>query len=109
MRGFTLVEALIAVVITFLIAIAIAGMVTTFVAHIPHRLLLTCLTEAAKSGIEACEAGVVINSVSCGGYNITVNIQGDCNPPPNTCSDIVSTAIFDSLSVSFSGKVCNFP
>ena len=107
-KGFTLIEALIAILITTLIVISIAGLITVFGAKTTNRILLTCLVEGATSGIEACKGGEVIDQITCGGYTVSLNISGNCQPSPGTCSDITVTASVDENTFSLTDKVCNF-
>ena len=106
--GFTLVEALVAVVLTFILATGILGMLYTFLNQIPHRMLITCLVEGAASGVSACRMGVALNSLSCGSYSISVSIQGSCSPPIGTCSTVTVTASAQDKSFSLRDTVCNF-
>lgn len=107
-HGFTLVEALVAVVITFILAIGILGMLNMFIIQLPNRALLTCLIEAASSGVSACRVGLVLDSVSCGSYNVSISIQGNCQPPTGECSNITVTAVAEGRSFSLRDTVCNF-
>lgn len=109
MRGFTLVEALIALIISFLIIIGIAGLLTSFGLFTKDRALYTCLLEAASSGIEACRAGVSINSINCGGYTVNIrSIAGSCNPARGQCSDVTVTASYAGHSSTLTDTVCNW-
>ena len=107
-KGFTLIEALIAILITTLIVIGVAGLITVFGTKTADRILLSCLVEGATSGIEACKEGEVINQITCGGFTINISISGNCQPPANTCSDIISTASANGKTFSLTDKVCNF-
>ncbi len=106
--GFTIIEALIAILITSFIAISIAALITSFGLKTADRILLSCLVEGAASGIEACRGGQTINQITCGGLTVNISITGDCQPAPNTCSNINATASAKGKSLSLTDKVCNF-
>ncbi len=106
--GFTIVEALIAIVIVSIIAVSIAALITSFGSKTSDRILLSCLVEGAASGIEACRGGETINQITCGGLTVDISITGNCQPAPNTCSDVIVTATAKGKSVSLSDKICNF-
>ncbi len=106
--GFTIIEALIAILIVSIIAISIAGLISSFGLETSNRILLSCLMQGADSGIEACRSGDYISNITCGGILVNIQITGNCTPPPNTCSDIIVTATAKGKSVSLSDKICNF-
>jgi prepilin-type N-terminal cleavage/methylation domain-containing protein len=107
-KGFTLIEALIAILITAILAVIIAGLLTSFAFKTSDRVILSCLVEGASSGISACKGGNSINSINCGGYTVQIEINGNCPPAPGTCSEITATAKVKGLSFSLTDKVCNF-
>ncbi len=107
-KGFTLIEALIAILITTLIVMSMAGLITVLGTKTSDRILLSCLIEGASSGIEACKGGEVINQITCGGFTINISINGNCQPPINTCSNVTSTASAGGKTFSLTDKVCNF-
>lgn len=108
-KGFSLVEALVAIAIAFFIVTGIAGMLTMFAVHSKRSIDLTCLVNAAASGIEACRGGVVINNYNCNGLNISLTITGNCNPTSNQCSQITVNATYGGRTFSLKESVCNFP
>lgn len=107
-RGFSLIEALIAVAITFFIATSIAGMLTMFGVHSKRGIDLTCLVNAAASGIEACRGGQVISTYNCGGVNINLSLVGSCTPANNQCSQVTVTASGGGRQFSLTDFVCNY-
>ena len=107
-KGFTIIEALIAILITSFIAISIAALITIFGTKIADRILLSCLVEGATSGIEACRGGQIINQITCAGLTINISINGNCQPAINTCSDITVTASAKGKNFNLTDKVCNF-
>ena len=107
-KAFSLIEALIALVIVSVVVLSIVGLIEIFIKQLPDRVLLTCLVESASSAVKACENGIVLNSVQCASYNVSITINGNCNPPQNTCSNIVVTASADDKSFTLNGVACNF-
>ncbi|MEM4675801.1 MAG: hypothetical protein QXM12_05865 [Nitrososphaerota archaeon] len=92
MKGFTLVEGLVAVLITFIIAVGIAGLLTFFGLYNRQNIDITCTVQAVSSAIEACRGGAPRTNFACGGRNITVALNGNCNPPQGQCSQITASA-----------------
>ena len=107
-KGFTLIEALIAVLLAFIIAIGVASLIGFFQSHLIDRTKMSCLIEGANSGLEACRAGQVISSITCGSLTVGITIQGSCSPPSNTCNDITATASLNGNTFSLTDAVCNF-
>jgi len=106
--GFTIIEALIGMLIIFLVALGTTKIITSFGIHIKKRIILSCLVQAANSAIEACKAGEVINSIECGRILIDIDVNGNCNPSNNTCNEVTATAKYSKFSFSLSNIVCNF-
>ena len=105
-KGFSLVEALVAVIITFIVVLGIATMLGFFPNYVKDRTELSCLVEAASSGISACRAGIVINSVECGPYRINVTVEGSCTPAKGTCGEITATAELGGRTFTLRDVVC---
>lgn len=103
MKGFTLIEGLVAVFITFVVAVSIAGLLTYFGIYNRKNIDLSCNIMAVSSAIEACRGGVVRTSFSCGGRNITVSFSGNCNPPQGQCSQVTASA----GNLTLTDVVCN--
>jgi len=107
LKGFTLIEALIAILISAILTAIIAGGITAFSSKNQDRLLKTCLIEGAQSALHACKAGNVMNSYQCGKYNINITISGNCNPPSG-CNNVTVRAEAQGQSFEFYDTVCNF-
>ena len=113
MRGFTLVEGLIAIFLTFMIALFIAGMLTSFSTYNRDNFLHTCLVQAAASAIEACRGGVNIDEpVDCTIGNRVVRVvvriaEGNCNVQ-NDCVEVTARASAEGREFELSDVVCNF-
>ncbi len=104
--GFSLIEALVAVLISMIVVIGIATMLGFFPIYVRDRTELSCLVEAANSGINACRAGIVINSIECGSMNVNITIEGSCTPPKGECNEIRATATLGERSFSLRDVVC---
>ncbi len=107
-RGFTLIEALIAIVLAFFIVIGVANVVGFFPSSTADRLEMSCLVEGAVSGVEACRAGQVINSIQCGGFTVNIDVNGSCAPSAGSCNEVTVTATLNGRSFSLKDTVCNF-
>jgi len=107
LKGFTLIEALIAILISAILTAIFAGGVTAFSSKNQDRLLMTCLIEGAQSAIHACRAGNVMNSYQCGKYNINITINGNCNPPSG-CNNVTVRAEAQGIYFELKDMVCNF-
>lgn len=116
--GFSLLEALMSVLLVAILVIGVTGMITAFSKFTRDDLLGTCLVQAASSGIEAKRANPTISSIQvrCGGYNINVTITGSppSTPPPmgsgqSACAQVTSTATASGRSMVLRDLVCNFP
>lgn len=107
MKGFSLVEGLIAVLMTFFIAVGIAGLLTYFGIYARRNVDLTCLINAASSAIEACRGGTTQTQFICGGRTITVGISCPTNLGNNQCQTVTTTASDGNRSFSLSDVVCN--
>ncbi|MEJ5339480.1 MAG: hypothetical protein WHS43_07485 [Aquificaceae bacterium] len=108
MRGFTLVEGLVAVLITFIVAVGIAGLLTFFGIYNRQNILQTCLVQAASSAIEACRGGNAVGNIQCNRFNVSISVSGSCNPRINSCSTVTATASAEGRSFSLTDIVCRF-
>lgn len=104
LSGITLVEALIAIAITAIIAIGTAGLLTYFGIYTRKNIDMSCIVWAVSSTIEACRGGERRTKYYCSGAEIEVNLQGNCKPSSGTCSDIIAS--FKGFTLK--DKVCNF-
>ncbi|MCX8070310.1 MAG: hypothetical protein N2738_07380 [Thermodesulfovibrionales bacterium] len=115
MDGFSLIEGLIAVFFTMIIAISVAGMITNFALFTSKDNILTCLVQGASSGIEFKRANPSSTSmqIQCGTRTVNVSMTG--NPPANApqigsgqsaCAEIVSTATIGSNQKTLKDWVC---
>ncbi|RKX62362.1 MAG: hypothetical protein DRP34_04290 [Thermodesulfobacteriota bacterium] len=114
-KSFTLIEALIAILLVSLIVISISSLITGSVFLTRKRIIYECLVNAANSAIEACRGGKNISSFNCGGLNIDININIDCSSitvPGNTwdvnCEDITVTARYGNTTHTLRDMVCKF-
>lgn len=107
-QGFTLVEAVITVLLVFILVIGVVTLITAFGKYNADRILLTCLVEGASSGLEACRAKETITTIQCGSYTVNISLTGSCSPAKNSCNDIIARATIGNRSFSLQDKVCNF-
>jgi len=109
LKAFTLVEALITILIVTFLALFIMNSVLLFPLLMRKDIVNFCIQQAAASGIEYVRAnpsqvGTQIN-VRCKGIEITVEITG--NVPQGGCGQVTATATYNSQSFSLSDNVCN--
>ncbi len=118
-RGFSMMEAVIAVALVVILSLSCAGMVSFFAKYTRQDTINSCLLHAASSGIEAKRADVSVQSlsVSCGGYTakVTVTSSGELpSEPPamgegiSACAQIVSTATIESKTKTLNDMICHF-
>lgn len=108
MRGFVLIEGLISVAITVLMALGVAGLLTYFMLYNRSNVEMTCLINAANSAVEACRGGFTLSNFNCGGRNITVNLTGNCTGIGNNqCQTITAVASDGVRNLRLQDVVCN--
>ena len=113
MRGFTLVEGLIAMFFTFMIALFVAGMLTFFGIYNRDNFLRTCLVQAAGSAIEACRGGAPVpKNMNCTigdrTVEVSVSMKAVCNVINDYCEEVTAIARAEGKEFSLSDVVCNF-
>lgn len=111
-NGFSLIEALIAIVI---LATAIAGLVSlqaSFAKGTVDRTVINSLIDAASSALTQCQADKTTASSLSYTYedNIIVNVTLDksCNVTIDECSQITATSSARGKTFKLSTFVCNF-
>lgn len=110
-KGFSLIEALIAIAI---ISIALLGLVATqgtFATQTVDRTLQNSLIDAASSALTHCQN---VNTSPPASYTyengLVVNIAliGSCSVALNTCNSVTATATARDKSFAMTTQVCNF-
>ncbi len=116
--GFTLIEGLVAVLITTIIAVIVAGMITNFALFTAKDTVFTCLVQGATSGIESKRANPNTNSmqIQCGNHTVNIVMSGTppASPPAigsgqSACVEIVSTASIGTNTKVLRDLVCTLP
>jgi prepilin-type N-terminal cleavage/methylation domain-containing protein len=109
-KGFSLIEALIAIAI---LAIAITGLVAMqgkFAEQSADRVLLNSLIDAASSALTHCQ-NVQTTPPSSYTYEnnliVSVRLNGNCYPADNTCNEVTATASAKNKSFQIKTIVCN--
>ena len=110
-KGFTFIEALMAVIIlTFIAAAALTSIIILLSAY-RKDIVSYCLQQAVYSALEYKRANPTSSETSltytCKGLNINVQIQGN-TPQPNRCVQITATASYGVRTFSASDVICNF-
>jgi len=115
LKGFTLIEALIAILLISLVIVGVSSLITGSVFSTRKRIIYECLINAANSAIEACRGGRNISSFNCGSLNISININTDCSSitiPSNTwdanCEDVTVTTRYGNNTHILRDMVCKF-
>jgi len=114
-KGFTLVEALIAILILSLIIIGVTNLITGSVSSTRDRIIMECLVNAANSAIEACRAGIDLNRYQCGDLNINLEKNETCaniTPPSSfwdaNCKEVRVTATYGNYQHRLTDLICRF-
>jgi len=114
-KGFTLVEALIAILILSLIIIGVANLITGSVGSTRDRIIMECLVNAANSAVEACRGGINLSNFQCGGINVHITLSRDCSiltVPTQTwdanCEEIRVTTSYGGRQHVLTDLVCRF-
>lgn len=111
--GFTIIEAMIAVVILAVGIVGVITMVGVFSKDTVDRTLYNSLLDAASSGLTLC--GAVSSTTSPLTYTyennlvVTVTLSGgSCSPSANACNTITATANAKGKNVVLTTLVCNY-
>lgn len=114
-QGFTLIEALISILILALIITGITNLITFSVRSTRERTIMECLVNAANSAIEACRSGTNLRSFECGGINIQLTINKNCSSitsPSNVwsanCEEVTVNAKYNNYQHKLTDLVCKF-
>lgn len=111
-RGFTLIEALIAMVILTIGIVSVISMQATFARGTVDRTVLNALIDSAASALNRCQidnATPASLSYTHEGRTINVSITGSCNPASDTCNAVSATATHSTgKTFTISTMVCNF-
>ena len=110
-KGFSLVEALISVMIVTFIVFSVLNSVTLFSIITRNDIINFCLRQAANSASEFKRANPTnpVNNFtfSCKDMHINVRVYGGV-PPPNRCIDVTIVAMYRSHFYRLRDKICNF-
>ncbi len=110
-KGFSLIEALISVMIVTFIVLFVLNSVTLFPILVKKDLINFCLRQAANSAVEFKRANPTSPTndftFTCRGMSINVTVNGRI-PPPDDCTDITVTAAYRTFTYQIEDKICNF-
>lgn len=110
-KGLSIVESLVTVFITFIVALFVAGMITSFGLHTKTDKALLCLEQALETALQAKKANPTIDSytVNCGSWTINVSVSGSPpTTPPPYCAQITAQASLEGKSMTMVDMACNF-
>lgn len=109
-KGFSLIEALIAVAIVSIALIGLAGMQGLFATQTVDRTVQNSLVDAASSALTHCQN---VNTTPTSPYiyeqglEVNVTLSGSCNPATDSCNNVIATASARGKSFSLTTLVCN--
>lgn len=109
MKGLTIIEVLIAILITAIAILGHAMLLTYFNIFTKDNALLSCLTQSASSAMEVCRDRRNPSAIiSCRGFNIVISVNGSCQPAINQCNNVTVTAQYGRKRYDLTDLVCNF-
>ena len=110
MKGFTLIEAMIAITILTFSLLGVIAMQSYFGTQTSDRGLKNCLLDCALNAITQYKANSlpITSPVTCDIYSVTVSLDHSTYPSANSCNDVTATASKSGKTFSIKTKVCNF-
>jgi len=109
-KGFTLIEALISLLILTFLVLFIMNSVLLFPLMVKKDLIYFCVQQAAASGIEHARANpALVNqtlTLECEGMNVEVDITGQV--PEGDCGEVVATARYGDYTFEIRDVVCAY-
>ncbi len=110
-KGFSLIEALIAIAILSIAVLGLVAMQGIFATQTADRTLHNSLIDAASSALTHCQN---VNTSPPSSYtyenNLVVNVSltGGCSPVTDSCNNVTATASALGKSFALTTRVCNF-
>lgn len=110
MKGFTLIEAMIAVTILTISLLGVVAMQVYFGTQTTDQSLKNCLVDSSMNALSQYKGNSlpITSSVTCDIYTITVSLDQSTFPSSDNCSDVTATSSSMGKSFSIKTKVCNF-
>ena len=120
LKGFTLIEALIAVLLFSIVIIGISYLITNSATYTRDRIITECLVNAANCAIEACRGGLDptdpnVGCGICGDLTVNINIDVDCEnisfpgtPWGSNCRDVTVTVSYGGNQHILRDQICRF-
>jgi prepilin-type N-terminal cleavage/methylation domain-containing protein len=108
-RGFTLIEAMIALAILSISLLGVVAMMVYFGTDTSDKNLKSCLLDRATSALSQYRANAlpVPTSFTCTNRTGTMTMSHTTFPGPNLCNDVTATASAGGKTIQLSTKVCN--
>ncbi len=110
-KGFSLIEALIAMVILTIGIVSVLSMQATFATGTVDRSVMHALIDSASSALTRCQIDNATPSsltYTHEGITTTVTLTGSCNPAADSCNPVSATASAKGKTFTISTMVCNF-
>lgn len=112
MKGFTLIEAMLAITILTISLLGVVAMQAYLGSQTTDKAVLNCLLDTASNTLAQyrANAGTISSPVSCdeGRISVTVSNPGSY-PAQSTCQDVTITTSASGKTFNLPSKVCNFP
>lgn len=108
-KGFTLMEVLVAIALTGIVLFALLLLQVYFANSTLKRSVFACLATAVESARNQCVNGQIpSNTFDCGPYQVQISVTGSCTlPQQNGCNSATTiTASYDQYTVSLPVLVC---
>jgi len=106
-RGFSLIEALVALLLLFIIVMAVGDSLLLSNLMLRNNAVAFCLQNAASSGLEYVRANpdeVDELVVRCKGMDISVSVSGV--PPKGECGEVRAVATYEGQSFTLQDWFC---
>ena len=108
-KGFTIIEALIALAILSISLLGVVAMMVYFATDTTDKNLKSCLLDRATSALSQYRANAlpVSTSFTCANRSGTMTMSQTTFPGTNACNDVTATATAGGKTIQLSTKVCN--
>ncbi len=107
--GFTLIEALVGLVLLSLSLLGVVALMVHFSTGTADKSLRDCLLDNALNGLAQLRANTTVSTTfTCGSASGTLTLNPGTFPGTNSCSDVTATATAGGKTLQITTKICNF-
>lgn len=111
-RGFSLIEALMAIAILFTVIAGTISLQSSFGKHTVDRTVINSLIDAASSTLSLCQAdkntGTSLSFTYEEKLTVNVTLDGSCSVNSDECVQRTATASANGKSFKLTTYICNF-